>query len=151
MDTLSAGIMGMMNRNREQMVFDWDKAATIVKEASKIFKDDPYFYVEVALDGDEGNTVGTMYTDGKPNYSGRAYLASTWAKPKLSLNIDSDSRKMHRHEYEELVDKFNLDYEDVTDPHNFNLVCYCYKMQHEVPDWNYATWWPESARAIFNS
>ena len=165
MDTLSAGIMGMLNRNREQMVFDWDRAAEIVKMASEFFKDDPDFSVEVALSGDEGNTWGTMYKDGKPNYDGQpAYLASTWARPKLTLNIDRESMKSHDDGYIELLYKFGLKYEDIgkpnncyleyedaEDPSNCNLVAYCYKMQHEVPDWNTSTWWPESARAIFNS
>lgn len=32
MDTMSAFMIGMVNRGRERMVFDWDKAARIIKE-----------------------------------------------------------------------------------------------------------------------
>ena len=153
MDTLSAGIMGMMNRNREQMVFDWDRAAEIVREAHKRFKDvDPDFSVEVALNGDEGNTCGTMYEDGKPNINdGHAYLASTWSRPKLTIWFDPYAFFIDYVEFMEFKREFGLDFEDPDDMDNTNLVAFCYKMQHEVPDWNASTWWPESARAIFNS
>lgn len=32
MDTLTAFRIGEANRGKEEMVFDWDKAATIIKE-----------------------------------------------------------------------------------------------------------------------
>lgn len=65
-------------------VFDWDKAARIIKErnpqraAAGLIED--WFW-----------TGGTIYEDGKPNEdSGIAYLMSYWATPTLILICDDD-------------------------------------------------------------
>lgn len=81
MNTDMAFVMGELNRDKELMIFDWDKAARIIKERK----------LEVAragLRGDWEYTGGTIYQDGKPCKNGGTYLASTWAVPELAINED---------------------------------------------------------------
>ena len=83
MDTASAMLMGALNRGKEQMVFDWDTAARIIKERNPI-------YAEAGLSGDWGNTGGMIFYNGKAISDSYTYLASTWAKPCLMLYTDKD-------------------------------------------------------------
>lgn len=79
MDTLFAFMMGEANRHRELMVFDWDKAAQLIKEN----------HPEIAgagLSGDWEWTGDIIYANGKPVYESCPYLASTWATPELELD-----------------------------------------------------------------
>ena len=79
MNTLSAFAMGAANRGKELMVFDWDKAARIIKERSPE-------YVEAGLCGDWEWTGGCIYEDGHPVTTYSTYLASTWAVPELDID-----------------------------------------------------------------
>ncbi len=79
MDTRNAFIMGYLNRGKEMMVFDWDKAARIIKERNPEL-------AEAGLEGDFGCTGDIIYDDGKIIESSYTYLASTWARPILVLN-----------------------------------------------------------------
>ena len=108
MNTIAAFAMGEAYRGNEQKVFDWDKAARLIKERKP-----GYAYVFLAMDREW--TGGCIYEDGEPFYNAYTYLASTWAIPK----IDMDGVEIP-----------------------------CYRMQHEVPDWNSGTKWPESALKI---
>lgn len=83
MDTLSAFAMGQMNRHCEPKVFDWDKAATLIKERQ------PEIAV-AGLAGDWGYTSGIIFEDGKPTKDPCAFLASTWATPLLELDGEAD-------------------------------------------------------------
>ena len=79
MDTLSAFFMGMKNRGKELMVFDWHRAARIIrdrkaKNAAAGLKDDWEW------------TGGEIFRNGKPIKSDYTYLASTWAIPQLSVD-----------------------------------------------------------------
>jgi hypothetical protein len=79
MDTFSAVAMGMVYRYREPMVFDWDKAARLIKEHKP----------EVAsagLHNDWEYTGGDICLDGQPVMEPGTYLASTWATPELDLD-----------------------------------------------------------------
>ena len=107
MNSYWAFAMGEANRGCELMVFDWDKAAQLIKE----HRPD---YASAGLRSDWEWTGGVIYEDGEPadNYT---YLASTWAIPELSLDGE---------------------------------IIECYKMQHEAPDWDAHTKWPESAMKI---
>lgn len=131
MDTLTAGMLGMINRGKEQKVFDWEKAAYTIKHYLESHENDD-IVIEASLYGDEGNTFGDIYSDGKFNIhdSGIAYLASTWASPQIRFFNYS----------KEETDEGDESWDD--DP-NVDLKLFCYKMQHEVPDWNYATWCPQ--------
>lgn len=74
MDSMSAFVMGEANRNKELMVFDWEKAAKIIKE--KGAKE-----ASAGLRDDWDWTGGDILRDGKPvpEEETHVYLASTWA------------------------------------------------------------------------
>ena len=79
MDTLSAFAMGEVNRGKERMVFDWDKAATLIKERGAK-------NASAGLSGDWGYTGGEIIEDGKIPEDSYTYLASTWATPELKID-----------------------------------------------------------------
>lgn len=79
MNTLSAFAMGEANRGRELMVFDWNKAARIIKERNPKL-------AEAGLRDDWEWTGGTIYKDGKPIKDDYTFLASTWAVPELKVD-----------------------------------------------------------------
>jgi hypothetical protein len=81
MDSWSAFTKGEANRGKELMVFDWDKAARIIKEnkpkrASAGLKDDWEW------------TGGDIYVNNDivPHEDSYTYLASTWAIPELNID-----------------------------------------------------------------
>lgn len=79
MDTIRAFAMGQANRDREMMVFDWDRAArrireTGAREASAGLRDDWEY------------TGGGIFQDGKPDFESYTFLASTWAVPEIDLD-----------------------------------------------------------------
>ena len=80
MNTIEAFVMGQANRGKEQMVFDWEKAAKIIKERKPT--------VAAGLRSDWEYTGGTIYRDGKPVKNEYCYLASTWAVPELDVDGD---------------------------------------------------------------
>ena len=110
MDTFSAFLMGEMNRDKELMVFDWDKAARLIAEKKPKV-------ASAGLRGDWEYTGGYIYAGGEPIKDCYTYLASTWAVPELVLDGWSIGG---------------------------------YRMQHEVPEWNAVTAWPDSALAILD-
>jgi len=83
MDTMSAFVMGQANRGKEQMVFDWDKAATLIRERNAQS-------ASAGLSGDWEWTGDQVLADGKPipSDSPCTYLASTWATPELDIDGD---------------------------------------------------------------
>ena len=83
MDTMSAFAMGQASRGEESMVFDWDKAARLIKEKQ------PH-EASAGLEGDWENTGGEIYRDGKivPEEDACVFLASTWAAPQLDMDGD---------------------------------------------------------------
>lgn len=80
MNTFEAFAKGEANRNKELMVFDWEKAAKIIKEEE--VKD-----AAAGLRGDWEYTGGTILHEGKPVDQKKTYtyLASTWAVPELKI------------------------------------------------------------------
>ena len=81
MDTLSAFAMGQANRGKEMTVFDWEKAAKLIKERGVTS-------AEAGLCGDWEYTGGLILSGGVPvpvehTYT---YLASTWATPELLID-----------------------------------------------------------------
>jgi len=80
MDTLGAFAMGMANRGKELRVFDWEKAATIIKERNM-----KEAYAGLLEDWDWEN--GQILHEGVPTIKGNAsvFLASTWATPVLLI------------------------------------------------------------------
>lgn len=79
MDSMSAFAMGQASKGRPLMVFDWDKAAELIKERQPI-------HASAGLAQDWKCTGGTIYQDGKPDTESYTYLASTWATPELDMD-----------------------------------------------------------------
>ena len=81
MNTMAAFAMGFANRGNEPMVFDWDKAAELIKEKG-------IRNAGAGLRGDYGNTAGDILSDGEPVMDDYTFLASTWATPMLLIYGD---------------------------------------------------------------
>ena len=78
MDSIMAFFMGQANRGKDLMVFDWNKAAEIIKSRGADS-------ASAGLHGDWGHG-GDIFTQGKPNHDGYICVASTWATPELEIN-----------------------------------------------------------------
>lgn len=79
MRTDLAFAMGEANRHKSLMVFDWDKAAELIRERRPK-------RAEAGLSGDWEYTGGVIYEDGLPVRDDYTYLASTWATPELYID-----------------------------------------------------------------
>ena len=79
MNTAAAVMMGVMNRGKELMVFDWHKAARLIKERNPES-------ASAGLCDDWEYTGGTIYENGKPVMDSYTYLASTWAVPEICID-----------------------------------------------------------------
>lgn len=81
MENAKAFAMGLANQHKELMVFDWDKAARLIKEKK-------VNYAEAGLQGDWEYTGGKIFEDNKPvpKEDTYVYLASTWATPEIEIN-----------------------------------------------------------------
>lgn len=79
MDTLTAFAMGEANRGKETMVFDWDKAAELIRDSGCT-------EAEAGLRGDWAWTGGCIFEEGKPTCEHYTFLESTWAVPELEIN-----------------------------------------------------------------
>lgn len=80
MDTLSAFTMGQATRHKDVMVFDWNKAAFLMRK--EMAKD-----ANAGLRDDWEWTGGQILCDGQPlpREETYTYLASTWATPQLQI------------------------------------------------------------------
>lgn len=79
MDILTAFAIGAANRGKPCKVFDWEKAARLIKERNPK-------KASAGLSEDWEYTAGTIYRDGEPVYDSYTYLASTWATPELEMD-----------------------------------------------------------------
>ena len=79
MDTLSAFAMRQASKNREHMVFDWNKAATLIRERKPSI-------VNAGLGSDWEWTGGTIYENGKPDTDSYTFLRSIWAVPEIDID-----------------------------------------------------------------
>lgn len=81
MDTFSAFAMGEAHRHRPLMVFDWEKAARLIKDRGAR-------NASAGLMGDWEWTGGEILREGKPLNRDETYtfLASTWATPELEID-----------------------------------------------------------------
>lgn len=82
MDNFSAFAMGAANQGKPVKVFDWIKAAKLIKESGAKT-------ASAGLSGDWEYTGGNIFEDGKPNREDYTYLASTWAIPELELDDET--------------------------------------------------------------
>lgn len=85
-------------KGNPQRVFDWDKAARIIKDA---LEKDPNLTAEAGLEGDWDYTGGVIFNNGKPNTEDYTYLSSNWATPTLILTINGESESMDCYTTEE--------------------------------------------------
>lgn len=76
---------GMMNSGNPQRVFDWDKAAKLIKARLTNNPEDS-IVCEAGLAGDWNYTGGEIFRDGKPVEDSYTYLSSNWATPLLTIN-----------------------------------------------------------------
>lgn len=98
MNTMDAFVMGEANRDKEMMVFDWDKAARLIAEKK------PH-RAWAGLREDFCNTGGMIYEDGKLITDKYTYLASSWAIPELDMDgetvacfrVASQTPRWHAH------------------------------------------------------
>jgi hypothetical protein len=76
MDTITAFELGEQNRDKPRKVFDWNKAAALIRilEIKEAW---------AGLSEDWAFTGGQIFKDGKPYTEDYTYLASTWATPVL--------------------------------------------------------------------
>lgn len=77
-------LKGESNRHRDLMIFDWNKAAILIKNHPKY----PDVTCEAGLSGDWDYTGGVIFdcrSIVKNNYT---YLSSTWATPTLIIDDD---------------------------------------------------------------
>lgn len=79
MDTMAAFAMGRASRNNRPRVFDWHKAARLIKEKNPAV-------AGAGLAGDWEYTGGTIYANGKADTDSYTYLASTWAAPEIEID-----------------------------------------------------------------
>jgi hypothetical protein len=79
MDTFKAFALGEANRGNEMKVFDWNKAARLIKEQK-------VNYASAGLSGDWEYTSGNILENGEPNFDDYTYLASTWATPEIVID-----------------------------------------------------------------
>lgn len=79
MDNCKAFLMGYLTRNNSIMVFDWDKAAELIREYNPS-------YAAAGLQGDWGCTGGCIWDEGNPVFNDYTFLASTWATPELKMD-----------------------------------------------------------------
>jgi len=78
---MQAFAMGESNRGKEMMIFDWDKAAELIRERKPET-------ASAGLSGDWGGTGGEIYRSGEIVDDEYTYLGSTWATPLLRMDGD---------------------------------------------------------------
>ena len=79
MNTIDCFAMGMATLGEEMRVFDWDKAARIIKERNPNI-------VEAGLKEDWSWTGGEIWENGAEAYNPFVYLGLTWATPVLKID-----------------------------------------------------------------
>lgn len=83
MDTISAYFRAQAASDKPQKVFDWDKAAHIIRESGTT-------YASAGLSEDWEWTGGPIYNEEGiiPRENTRVYLSSNWAIPELEIEGD---------------------------------------------------------------
>ncbi len=89
--TFAEGFLGTRsNNNNPFKVFDWDRAAKIIKEKYELHSD---LVAEAGLQGDWDYTGGVIFEKGKPVDYNYTYLKSNWAIPTLILSWDGKEQE----------------------------------------------------------
>ncbi len=79
MNTVDAIAMEEEHKDCRKMVFDWNKAALLIRERQPT-------EASAGLRGDWEWTGGNIYGNGSPIVDSDTYLTSTWAIPELDLD-----------------------------------------------------------------
>lgn len=79
METSAAYQMNFEHRKKLKKVFDWDKAAKLIKEHNAL-------NASAGLQEDWEWHSDAIYIDGKPKFNCSIHLSSTWATPALCIN-----------------------------------------------------------------
>ena len=79
-----------INCGNTEKVFDYDKAAEIIKEKYQSHKD---LIAEAGLQGDWEYTGGIIFEKGKPTRNHYTFLASVWAIPTLILSYNGKEQE----------------------------------------------------------
>ena len=90
MDSMTAILNGEMNRGKEPMVFDWDKAARLIMDRKAKL-------ASAGLAGDWEYTGGRIW-NGKIITKSYTYLSSTWAKPQIDIDGHIEDCYLMEHE-----------------------------------------------------
>lgn len=115
------GISRDHSKKETHKVFDWAKAAELIKEKCKMSGTfNPESFVEAGLSEDWGYTSGAIFSEGKivDKEDTYTYLYSSWATPVL--DIDGEE-----------------------------IECWIYAK--DSPGWSAETYWPEEAVEILLS
>ena len=91
MNSFAAFAMGVANRGKELMVFDWDKAARLICERKPE-------YADAFLQLDREWTGGCIFENGGWTRNSYTYLASIWAIP--TIDIDGEEIECYRMQHE---------------------------------------------------
>ena len=91
MNLTQAFMNGQASRGNELMVFDWNKAARLIKERHPK-------KVAAGLKDDWGWTGGKIYDSGTPIKSEYTYLSSTWAVPEIDIDGEIKECYVMQHE-----------------------------------------------------
>ena len=78
MNSMAAFARGEASRSKELKVFDWDKAAQIIKDRGAK-------NASAGLSEDWDWTGGSILVDGRIPKDAYTFLASTWATPELQI------------------------------------------------------------------
>lgn len=78
---MSAFAMGQANKDKEPKVFDWNKAANLIK-TNKAKK------ASAGLAEDWEYTGGSIFKNGKIDLEDYTFLMSTWATPVIKIDGD---------------------------------------------------------------
>lgn len=97
---MSAFLRGQAAQGQPQRVFDWDKAARIIRERGAMS-------ASAGLIEDWGHTGGAILRDGKPipKEDTYTYLSSNWATPVLEI----DGEEIPCWRYERDTDEWNAE------------------------------------------
>lgn len=100
MDTMMAFAMGEANRGKPAMVFDWHKAARLIRERKPR-------EVGAGLMSDWEYTGGSIYRNGAPvkKDDTYTYLASTWATPEIELDGEKEPCFLMEYDSKEVWDE----------------------------------------------
>ena len=89
-----------------QKVFNWDKAANIIKIKYKKYSK---LFAEAGLQRDWEHTAGIIFNNGKPTNKNYTYLSSNWAITTLILSYNNKEKEIECWLEEDRDNRFHRD------------------------------------------